>query len=200
MRTNPRETAEHQACKDMGICILDRSTNCKSKQPENHRAGRRQHGTHHVPSCLCTSVYLVLSTQKGPGYINLFEKERNPVTVFCSSNISQVSSTTFPKGSSFSLHTGRETCEWCHFQRGHRCDRREATSSWKKFLRAHPAQQCHPRHALLSGRDFWACGTRYQVRSSSGLEDRRKGRKGKGNLERNPVHVSFEAWVGDGLK
>ena len=72
-----------------------------------------------------------------------------------------------PKGSSFSPHTGRETREWCHFQRGHRCDRWEATPRWEKFLRAHPAQQRHPRHALLSGRNFWACGTCYQVRPFS---------------------------------
>lgn len=120
--------------------------------------------------CIFASFY-----PKELGYIvfNLFEKERKPVTLFCSLNILkdcvifQVSLISFPNGSSLSHHTGRETREWRTFQRGHSCDRRKAASTWKKFLWAYPAQQCHPGYALLSWGDFWASGTSYQVRSSS---------------------------------
>ena len=101
------------------------------------------------------------------GFKPIWKRKKNPVIVSYSLNIFQVPWIPFPKGSSFSPHTGRETREWCHFQRGHRRDRWEATPRWGKFLRAHPAQQRHPRHALLSGRDFWACGACYQVRPSS---------------------------------
>ena len=133
------------------------------------QVGRKQHCIYNPPSWLHICVFgsSYLEGTGAYGFKPIWKRKKSPVIVFDSLNIFQVSWIPFPKGSSFSPHTGRETREWCHFQRGHRCDRWEATPRWEKFLRAHPAQQRHPRHALLSGRDFWACGTCYQVRPSS---------------------------------
>ena len=38
-RANPRKAAEHQAWKDTSVCLLGRSANSKTQQPETHRAG-----------------------------------------------------------------------------------------------------------------------------------------------------------------
>jgi hypothetical protein len=63
--------------------------------------------------------------------------------------------------------SGREAGEWRSCQRGHGCDGRKATPKWRKFLWAHPAQQCHQGHALHHWGDLWTSGTSHQVRSSS---------------------------------